>query len=136
VEQSDVVRALVRALFAAFAARDVEAALRLVDPKADFWPQGTAEAAGQTEPYRGHDGLRQYFADVEEHWRELEIHPGELRVAGTGVVSFGTARGVRRDGTVMDVPVIWTFKLRQGRVIRARVVTTAAEAHEDLRQAS
>ena len=65
----------VRALFDAFARRDVERALTLVDPGFEFWPQGTAERAGREEPYRGADGLRRYFADVAEVWDELWVDP-------------------------------------------------------------
>jgi ketosteroid isomerase-like protein len=120
---------VVRALYDAFARRDLEAALALTDPDLEFWPQGTAQRASRTEPYRGHDGLRQYFADVAAHWEELRVEPGELRVAGNGVVAFGTAVG-RHVGAAEEVsqPVIWLWKLREGRVLHGRVVDTAAEA--------
>jgi ketosteroid isomerase-like protein len=117
----------VRALFDAFARRDVERALALVDPDFEFWPQGTAERAGRTEPYRRADGLRRYFADVEELWDELWVEPRDLRAAGAGVVAFGVAHG-RAGATEMRLPVIWVFKLRDDRVAYARVVATAAEA--------
>ena len=54
---------VVKAIFAAFAARDVEAVLALADPDVEFTAV-TGEDAGRTEPYRGHDGMRQYFRDV------------------------------------------------------------------------
>jgi hypothetical protein len=55
-------------------------------------------------------------------------------VAGA-VVSFGSARGTRLDGTPVELPVIWTFKVRDDRVVVARVVATAAEAHAALSEA-
>jgi uncharacterized protein len=120
---------VIRALFDAFARRDLDAALALTQPDLEFWPQGTAQRAERTAPYRGHDGLREYFADVAAHWDDLRVEPGELRVAGDGVVAFGTAVG-RPAGAEEDVsqPVIWLFKLRDGRVLHGRVVATAAEA--------
>jgi hypothetical protein len=42
---------------------------------------------------------------------------------------------VRADGTPVDLPVIWTFKTRDGLVLSGRVVGTAAEAHAALREA-
>jgi ketosteroid isomerase-like protein len=127
---------LVRALFQAFAARDVEAATALAHPELEFWPQGTAHAGGRVDPYRGIDGMRAYFDDVARLWRHLEVHPGELRSVAGAVVAFGSARGTRHDGTEVDLPVIWTFKVRDGRVLSGRVVATAAEAHQVLADAA
>jgi ketosteroid isomerase-like protein len=64
------------------------------------------------------------------------VAPGELRAVARAVVAFGTARGTRHDGSALEVPVIWTFKLRDDRVVAARIVATAAEAHAVLREAS
>ena len=54
---------VVKAAFAAFAARDLEAALALADADIEF-SAVTGDHAGRADPYRGHDGLRQYFRDV------------------------------------------------------------------------
>lgn len=118
---------IVRALFDAFARRDADAVVTLLDPEAEIVPQGTARRVERREPYRGYAGAQQYLADVAAVWERLEVEPGDLRVAGNGVVAFGTARGVS-GGTEIEVPVIWVFKLRAGRVLSARVVATAAEA--------
>ena len=122
---------VIRALFDAFTRRDLDAALALAHPQLELWPQGTAQRAERTSPYRGHDGVRQYFADVARHWDELRVDPGELRVAGDGVVAFGTAIGRpvgADDEDELSQPVIWLFKVHEGRVLHARVVATAAEA--------
>jgi ketosteroid isomerase-like protein len=113
----------------------VDAALAVAHPDLEFWPQGTAEGVGRAEPYRGIEGLRAYFADVARAWRELVVEPGDLRAVAGAVVAFGCARGVRIDGTSVDLPVIWTFKVKDGLVLSGRVVGTAAEAHETLREA-
>jgi ketosteroid isomerase-like protein len=117
----------VRALYDAFARRDVGAAIALAHPELEFWPHGTAERARRGESYRGHDGLREYFADVERVWDELRVEPDELRVAGDAVVAFGTAVG-RTRGQEVRQQVIWVWKLREGRVLSGRVVPTAAAA--------
>lgn len=119
----------VRALFAAFAARDADAALALLDPSCEFAATGTGARAGVTEPYRGHDGLRQYFADTERLWERLEVHPQDFRSAGTGVICFGVVEGhARGEPEPIRLPVIWVFRLRAGRVLSGRVAETAAEA--------
>jgi ketosteroid isomerase-like protein len=119
---------VVRAVFAAFAARDVEAAVALADPELSFHPQGTSQRVGNPSPYVGHEGLRRYFADVETVWRELEVFPDDLRVAGAGVIAFGTARGTTHEGERMEQPVIWVFKLRGGRICSVQAVGSPGEA--------
>jgi ketosteroid isomerase-like protein len=125
---------IVRELFAAVSRRDPEAVVALVDTDGEFWPVGTAEQTGRSEPYRGHAGIREYFADIAAVWEQFVLEPGELRVAGDGVVSFGTVT-VRAVGTseTAEISVIWVFKLRDGKVLSCRVVKTAAEAHVALR---
>jgi uncharacterized protein len=118
---------VVRDVYDAFARRDVDAVLALVDPAFEFWPQGTSELARRGGPYVGPDGLREYFADVEAVWEELRLEPGELRVAGNGVVAFGTVTG-RAGGRPFHTGAIWVWKLRDGRVLSCRAVATAAEA--------
>lgn len=123
---------IVSALYDAFARRDVEAAVALAHPELEFWPQGTAARTGRDEPYRGHDGLRRYFADVDAAWEELRVEPAELRVAGQGVVAFGRVLG-RADGQDLELPAIWVWKLRDGLVVYVRAVATAADARRALR---
>lgn len=126
---TDDPRETVRGLFAAFAARDAEAALALCDPALEWFPEGTASHRGRTMPYRGHEGMRLYFADVAAVWDELTVDPGELRVAGNGVIVFGTVRGrLRGEADVLERPVIYVFKLQDGRLRSGRVAATAAEA--------
>jgi ketosteroid isomerase-like protein len=124
---------VVRTLFAAVATRDVEAIRALVDDETEFWPQGTAEFVGRTEPYRGEAGVQEYFDDLSRSWQWLELEPGDFRAAGEGVIAFGRARGVRTDGHHVAVPLIWTFKVRDGRLRFARVVATVRQAERVLR---
>ncbi len=124
---------IVRELFEAANRRDADAVLAVTHPDAEFWLSGTAEQTGRKEPYRGHAGVLEYFADVDAVWEEFALSPGELRIAGDGVVSFGSVR-VRAVGepASRDVAVIWVFKLRDAMVLTARAVQTAAEANEAL----
>lgn len=122
--------ATVRSLFAAFAARDVDAALAAAAPDVHFWPQGTLEIFGHGAPYTGHDGLRRYFADVERGWTELTLDPRDVRVAGDGAVVFGAVRGITSAGERVDRQAIWVFKLRDGLVASVRAVGTTAEIHD------
>ncbi len=121
----------VRRLFDAFAARDPEAAVALLHPELEFWPQPTADLAGRAAPYRGHDGFRRYLADVDRLWAQFSVEPDDFRVAGAGVICFGAAQGRPRGaGAAQRLPVIWVFRLRDGLIAFCRVARTAAEASE------
>ena len=115
----------VRRLFDAFARRELDVALALSAEDVELWPQGTAQELGRDAPYRGHDGIRDYFADVARVWESLAVEPGELRVASGGVVAFGTVRGRTRTGVDVVAPVIWVFQLRDGLVVSGRITKTA-----------
>ena len=59
---------VVRAIYDAFNARDVDAALPFVAEDAEV-DLRDGRPHGCPDPYRGHDGLREYFADVARTWR-------------------------------------------------------------------
>ena len=106
-----------------------DALLALLDPDVVLWAQPTAELADRSDSYMGHDGVRQYFADVERVWETFAVEPADWRVAGTGVICFGTASGVPREGEPTgDMPLFWVFQLRQGLITSVRVARTAADA--------
>jgi ketosteroid isomerase-like protein len=113
----------VKAIFAAFAARDLDAALRHVAPDCELHLEGTARAAGRTEPYRGHAGLREYFADVGRVWEELAIAATDYRVVPGSVVVMGSVSG-RRDGEPVRRSALWTWKVRDGLATHIRVTDT------------
>ena len=117
---------LVKAMFAAFAARDLETVLSLADPEIEFTAV-TGEHAGRTDPYRGHDGLREYFRDVAAVWEELRLTPREFREEGGLILVTGkvSARSQRRTVTGSTG---WVWRVRDGKVVYARVYASAADA--------
>ena len=111
---------VVRAIYAAFAARDLEGALDFIAPDCEIHLEATSRAVGRSEPYRGHDGLREYFADVERGWNELELHADDYRTVPGSVVVMGHVTA--HDGTqAIRRRVLWTWKLRDGRALTVRV---------------
>ena len=114
---------VVRAIYAAFAVRDLEGALDFVDPACEIHVAGTARATGRREPYLGHDGLRQYFKDVEAVWNQLEIHAGDFRVVPGAVVVMGYVEGLGEHGAFRR-NAIWTWRLSGGRAVHLRVTDT------------
>jgi ketosteroid isomerase-like protein len=117
---------VVKATFAAFAARDLDAVLALAAPDIEFTAV-TGEHAGRTEPYRGHDGLRQYFRDVASVWEELRLTPREFRASGDLILVTGKVSARSRARTVSG-STGWIWRVREGKVVYGRVYASAADA--------
>ena len=117
-----------RALFEHFSRRDTGALLELCDPGVEFLPI-TAMVAAEGEPYRGHDGISRYVADVARVWEELVVDPTEFHRSGEDtVVAIGRvyAWGV---GRVIDAPVGWLWRFGpDGKAVYGRVYESRADA--------
>src|SRR4051794_29233413 len=118
-EDADVVRAI----YAAFAPRDVGAALKHFALDCELHLRPTADAVGRTEPYRGHGGVQLYFADAERLWQTLELHDDDYRALPGVVIVLGRVH-VRREDVTADRRVVWTWHLRDGKVTQVRVADT------------
>jgi ketosteroid isomerase-like protein len=119
---------VVRAVFAAFAERDVERALELIDPEVEFTPV-TSDFAGRTEPYRGHDGIREYFRDVALVWDDLRLTPRDFREVGESIVVTGRVNA-RSPARIVDGSTGWVWRVRDGRVVYGRVYASAGDAQQ------
>jgi ketosteroid isomerase-like protein len=118
---------LVRRAFSAFAERDLDVVLELVGPDVEFFPP-TASIAGHDTPYRGEEGLRQYFDDVARIWEVLEVVPHEYREVGDQVVALGRVYGRGLDGLLVDSPTGWIWTIDGGKIVAGRVFTSRQEA--------
>jgi ketosteroid isomerase-like protein len=117
---------VVKAVFEAFTERDVEGVLAHAHPDIEFGAV-TGDHAGRTEPYRGHDGLRQYFRDVATVWDELRIVPGEFRADGETILVTGRV-SARSPARIVAGSTGWIWKVHDGLVTYVRVYPSAAEA--------
>ena len=117
---------VVKAAFAAFAARDLQAVLALTDPDIELTAV-TGEHAGRTEPYRGHAGMRQYFRDVASVWEELHLSPREFRASDHLILVTGRVSARSRSRTVSG-STGWIWRVRDGKVVYVRVYASAADA--------
>jgi uncharacterized protein len=121
---------LIQALFDAFTARDLEKVLSLVSQDLEFLPPVTASRVERTEPYRGHEGMRTYFADVARVWRDLEVIAHEFRDLGDRVLVFGRVYARGEGGYISDSSAQWLWRIEDGRITSGRVFTNRAEALE------
>jgi ketosteroid isomerase-like protein len=111
---------IVRAIYAAFADRDLDRALTFIDPTCEIHLAGTASEVGRAAPYVGHDGLREYFADVGRVWDRLEIHADDFRTVPGSVIVMGWVLGTR-EGETRRRACVWTWRLRQGVAVYLRM---------------
>jgi ketosteroid isomerase-like protein len=106
---------LVCRLFDAFAARDSDALLEIVDPQIEFFGP-TATVLNEGRCYRGHEGMRRYLRDVDMLWERLEVEPQKLHEVGSHVVALGSVRARAKDGLEIDAPAAWVWRIERGRV--------------------
>ena len=111
---------VVRAIYDAFARRDVAGMLDYLSADCELDFAGTARLAGRTGPYRGHDGAREYFADVERIWQDLVLHAEDFRIIPGSVIVIGHITG-RRQGLDVRRSSVWTWRVRDGRAASVKV---------------
>lgn len=124
---------VVRAVFSAFAERDVERLVAMADPQMVFHTV-TGDYAGHAQPYRGHEGLRRYFRDVAQVWEELTLTPTEFRPVGEIVLVTGRVNA-RSPARVISGSAGWIWRVRDGLAVYCRVYPSAAAAVADAEQA-
>jgi ketosteroid isomerase-like protein len=112
-------------LFEAFSRRRLQDALPLLTEDIVFMPM-TAQITRAGEPYRGHDGMRRYVADVEEQWDELILRPTQIKAAGNAVVALGLVSGRGAAGAFEDAPTTWMFKFRGEQVAHAQIFSDSS----------
>jgi ketosteroid isomerase-like protein len=118
---------IVQQAFAAFERRDADALVMLCAPDVVFEPI-TARLAAGGEPYRGHDGMRAYLADVARVWEELRPSPDEFHTAQDGIVVATGRIYAWGAGRVVDSPAGWLWRVRDGHIAHGRIFETASGA--------
>src|SRR5690242_4107238 len=112
--------------FEAFAQRDVDAVVEVMDEEIEFLPV-TANLTTGGVPYRGHEGMARYMEDVARVWDELRVYPSEYRDLGGTVVALGRIHG-RGGGMIIDRPTGWVWRFRDGKIVFGRVYASQEEA--------
>ncbi len=94
---------------------EMEAFLRHVDEDI-VWIAARSAVEGA---YRGHDGIRRFFADNDESFDVFEPDFREVRDLGERILAVGTIHIRARGSTVeTDIPVAGVFTFRRGKLLR------------------
>lgn len=106
---------------------DVDALLGLYGADVDFLPlTGTRVESGG---YRGHEGVRAYFAEARELWDVMEPESHEYRDLGDRVLVAGRCRvRGRASGAESHPACAWVIGVRDGTIVSHRTCATFDEA--------
>ena len=83
------------------------------------------------EPYRGHRGVREWLADIQQSFERFELWLDDVRDLGDDVLALGGIE-LRARGSGLDLkePMGWVFEFREGRLARMRFYAQPAQALE------
>lgn len=118
--------AIIRSVLDAWAAGDIET---IVDAMAEDCELFPLRAQLEGTSYRGHEGVRRFYEDLNADWENLRLPYDEVREVGDSVVVFArlVARG-RTSGVDLDVPIGQLWELRDGRIQRLRAFSEPEDA--------
>jgi ketosteroid isomerase-like protein len=113
----------------AFNRRDIDTILESFAPDVEWWPLRSATEG----PYRGHDGIREWFADTAEQFEYIRATVDEVRERGHAVVASGTlhVKG-RQSGAAIDLPITWVFRYAGDEVVWGKSYSDPDEAAADI----
>jgi len=118
---------VIRRAYQAFDRRDLEALTEIADESIEI-STVTGLMAGRDQPYRGHEGIASYLADIGATWTRMELQPQQFIELGEGrVLVFGRARVWHQRG-FLDSSNAWLWTLRDDKVVSVRVFADPAEA--------
>jgi ketosteroid isomerase-like protein len=116
----------------AFNKRDIEAFIALCDPQIEF--HSTFAAVGGMTVYRGHDGLRLWWRDLEDAWgEEIRIEPEAYFDLGEHTLGFHVLHGRgRQSGVEVAMPAAAVTRWRDGLSVYIKAYARREDALKDL----
>ncbi len=113
----------------AFNRRDMEVLADLASPGFELVPYLSSMI--ETTTYRGHEGLRKYFADAESAWVAIEARLQEVRDFGERFLATGELYGKgRASGMEVVLPLAWAGAIVGGKISWVHTYETEAAALE------
>lgn len=103
--------------------------LDLADPAVEF---RSALAGLEGGAYKGHEGVRRYFMEMAESWREWHNDPAEIEeIAPDTVLSTFVFRAIGKEsGVAVERHSVVVWVLKDARVLRSTTFASRAEALE------
>jgi hypothetical protein len=114
-------------MVAAFIAQDTDQMVALAEPEVFVAGAPIAERTGRSDPYRGHEGLREVVRDLAEIWKDLRVTPQEYRPVGEAVLVIATL-SAHSEAAMLTGSVAWVYRLRRRKVVSVEVFRSGADA--------
>ena len=106
---------------AAYSRRDVEALLEDLDPEVEWYSALSVLISGKATIYRGHEGIREWFRELDEAFDEIHVEYSEIRDLDDRVIAFGSIRTRGREsGVETTSPLAMVSESRDGKAVRVR----------------
>jgi ketosteroid isomerase-like protein len=115
--------AVVERMFACWGDQDLEGMLECVDPELEW------HAAVDGDLYRGHDGVREFFARWRSGRQRLEVPLQRAEEVAPGLILVvGRLRLMRPGRGLADSPGVWLFHVSGGRIGQIQAYPSEREA--------
>jgi ketosteroid isomerase-like protein len=109
---------IARELLDAWNAEELERWLACWDPTC-VWVPGMRGRMEGHQTYRGHQGLRRYWAEDADVWGRFLVEVHELRTNGPEVLAITTGRARGKHSEVETTAALaFRFRVRSGKVLR------------------
>ena len=119
----------VRAMYEALEKDGPEGMLPFVDPQ--FEGVVPPELSAEPDAYRGHDGIRRYFALFDEVVEDLRFHAEEFERVGDSVIADVVISGRGRgSGAEVEMQIVIAAEVRDGVVTRMTAYPDRPSARE------
>jgi uncharacterized protein len=127
----------VRSFYAAFARRDAQVFVELLDPHIE-WTSAENFLYADQSPYVGADAVRTLiFERLFEDWDDFSISPGEILGGGEIVIASGRFRGTFKvNGAPIDAQFVQVFQLKDGKIAKCQMYTDTAQFKEAISRIS
>jgi ketosteroid isomerase-like protein len=115
----------------AFDRQDFEAMLEELDAAVEWYDAVPMMLGGKATVYRGHEGVRDLWRDLDDVFEERRVEFADVREVGDRVLATGRlyARG-KGSGAEAESPYCVVCGFEKGKVIRVRTYLDPKEALE------
>ena len=119
-----------RRILEALNGRDLEAMIACLHPDVEYHPLLSAISV---KVYNGHDGVREWFGQLDEAWEELHAEPEAYFDLGEQTLIFYVLHGRgRHSGAEVAMPAAQVCRWRDGLAVYAKQYARREDALEDL----
>ena|SRR5215831_8770882 len=111
--------------------RDIDALVKELDPEIEWRSAMHTLIGGEETVFRGHDGVRRLWRDVEEAFSELHFEADEMHDLGDRVLVIGRTRvRGKTSGAVTVTSISLVTEVRNGKAREVRTYRDPNEARE------